>query len=163
MVLGYWAAEERSCGDRVREAVAGVYDWRYRGHGNWPFNTAYAATHGLEAYVARLGGLAAAEAWTAAGVPLVLSLAWGRGELDGAPLASVNGHLLVLAGFDEAGNAIVHDPAAADDASVRRRYRRDQLESLWLTHSAGTAYIIHPPGWTTAGPPLAGGATARPE
>ena len=29
---------------RVRSTVEGVYDWLYDGHGNWPFNTAFAAT-----------------------------------------------------------------------------------------------------------------------
>lgn len=147
MVLGYWSGGEASAAERVRAAVAGVYDWRYRGHGNWPFNTAHAASHGLSAYVARLPDLAAAEPWTAAGVPLILSLAWGAGELAGAPLASVNGHLLVLAGFDASGNAVVHDPAAPNDSGVRRLYRRDQLEALWLEHSAGTVYITHPGSW----------------
>jgi hypothetical protein len=165
MALGYWAGAADGCEDRVRAAVAGVYDWRYRGHGNWPFNTAYAATHGLEAYVARLPGLAAAEPWTAAGAPLILSVAWGRGELTGAPLASVDGHLLVLAGFDAAGDAVVHDPAAADDAGVRRVYRRAEFEPLWLAHSGGTAYIIHPPGWLPAGDddPPTGSVTPLPE
>jgi hypothetical protein len=153
MLLGHWAGGWAPAEERVRAAVAAVYDWRYRGHGNWPFNTAYAATHGLEAYVARLPDLAAAEAWTAAGVPLALSVAWAPGELAGATLPAADGHLLVLAGFDAAGDAVVHDPAAPDDASVRRVYRRDQLEAVWLGHSAGTAYIVHPPGWTTAGPP----------
>jgi hypothetical protein len=152
MLLGRWAGDDAPAEGRVRAAVAGVYDWRYRGHGNWPFNTAYAATHSLEAYVARLPSLAAAEAWTAAGVPLALSLAWEPGELAGAPLAAVNGHLLVLAGFDDAGQPIVHDPAAPDDASVRRTYRRAELEALWLGHSAGTTYIVHPPDWLTEEP-----------
>lgn len=40
MVLGYWAGASEPCESRVRAAVEGVYDWRYRGHGNWPFNTA---------------------------------------------------------------------------------------------------------------------------
>jgi hypothetical protein len=152
MALSYWAgAAGDECEDRVRATVAGVYDWRYRGHGNWPFNTAHAATHGWDAYVARLPGLAAAEPWTAAGVPLIVSVAWGPGELAGAPLAAVDGHLLVLAGFDAAGDPVVHDPAASTDAGVRRVYRRAEFEPLWLAHSGGTAYIIHPPDWPGPG------------
>jgi hypothetical protein len=165
MALGYWAGAGDGCEERVRATVAGVYDWRYRGHGNWPFNTAHAATHGLEAYVARLPDLAAAEPWTAAGAPLILSVAWGPGELAGAPLASVDGHLLVLAGFDAAGDPVVHDPAAPADAGVRRVYRRAEFEPLWLAHSGGTAYIIHPPGWPgpDAGTPPADDSAPRPE
>ncbi|HKE70445.1 MAG TPA: C39 family peptidase, partial [Nocardioidaceae bacterium] len=37
------------------------YDYRYQGAGNWPFNTAYAGTRGLDAYVTRLRSLRAAE------------------------------------------------------------------------------------------------------
>ncbi|TLN09815.1 peptidase C39 family protein, partial [bacterium] len=47
MVLGFWG-QPGPCEPRVRAAVAGVYDWIYDGHGNWPFNTAYAAANGME-------------------------------------------------------------------------------------------------------------------
>jgi hypothetical protein len=80
-------------------------------------------------------------------VPLILSYAWQRGELTGAPLGSSSGHLVVLVGFDRAGNPIINDPAAPGGASVRRTYPRAQLESLWLEHSGGTVYVITPPGW----------------
>lgn len=149
MVLGYWLPTSDSCEPRVQDAVAGVYDWVYGGHGNWAFNTAYAATHGLDAYVARFTNLAETEPLIAAGIPLILSYGWNRGELSGAPLPSSNGHLVVLAGFDTAGNPIIYDPAAPTNGTVRRTYPRAQIERLWLTRSAGTAYVIHPPA-----PPL---------
>ena len=68
-----------------------------------------------------------------------------RATLDGAPIASSNGHLAVLVGFDAAGNPIVNDPAAASDGDVQRTYNRAQLETLWLEHSGGTVYLIYPP------------------
>ncbi len=144
MVLGYWQGHPGPCEPGVRAAVAGVYDWVYRGCGNWPFNTAYAATQGLEGYVVRLRGLADAEGWIAAGVPLILSYGWKPGELEGAPLARSNGHLAVLSGFDRSGNPVVDDPAAPSNRTVRRTYPRAQLESLWLARSGGTAYVITP-------------------
>jgi peptidase C39-like protein len=146
MVLGYWSHDTGTCAPRVRAAVEGVFDWIYDGHGNWPFNTAYAATHGLEGYVARFTSLADAEPWIAAGVPVVISYAWKKSALDGAPIASSNGHLAVLVGFDGAGNPIVNDPAAATDGDVRRTYNRAQLETQWLETSGGTVYLIYPPG-----------------
>ena len=147
MVLGYWQADlESPCEGRVREAVSGVYDWLYDGHGNWPFNAVYAATHNLDAYVSRFVSLRDAEGWIAAGVPVVLSYAWGEGELGGAPIPSCEGHLAVLVGFDGEGNPIVNDPAAQDDRSVRRTYSRQELERLWLQHSGGMVYLIHPRG-----------------
>lgn len=150
MVLGYWEQDPGPCAPRVHAAVEGVYDWLYDGHGNWPFNTAYAATHSvngqnLSGHVARFTSLAQAEPWIAAGVPVIISYAWKHGDLTGAPISSSNGHLAVLVGFDATGNPIVNDPAAPDDASVNRTYLRAELESLWLQSSGGTVYLIYPP------------------
>ncbi|MEN9225565.1 MAG: peptidase C39 family protein, partial [Thermostichus sp. DRC_bins_24] len=147
MVMAYWQQDPRPCEPLVRAAVAGVYDWVYDGHGNWVFNVAHAAEQGLSGVVARLESFAQAEAWIAAGVPVILSFAWAEGDLDGAPIPKSNGHLAVLVGFDANGDPVVHDPAAPTNEEVRRTYRRQQLESLWLEHSGGTVYLIHPPEW----------------
>lgn len=152
MVLGYWSTDPGPCEPRVRAAVDGVYDWVFDGYGNWPFNTAYAATGGLEAYVARFSGLDQAEAWIAAGVPVVMSYAWTPGALPGAPVSSSEGHLGVLVGFDASGDPVVNDPAGASDGDVRRTYPRAQFEALWQEHSGGTAYLMYPPG--TPVPPV---------
>ncbi len=160
MVLAYWQKDRDrgGCAPGVYAAVSGVADWFYggqgEGHGNWPFNTAYAASMGggsLTAYVARFTGLAQAERWIAAGVPVVMSYGWKRGELEGAPLPASNGHLVVLVGFDAAGNPVINDPAAPTDAGVRRTYPRSQVESLWLEHSGGTVYLIYPKGLRVPG------------
>jgi hypothetical protein len=146
MVLGYLTGDTGPCEPRVRAAVEGVYDWVYDGHGNWPFNTAYAATFGYEGYIARFTSFAQAEAFVKAGVPVIMSIAWGKGDLSGADIASTNGHLLVLVGFDSSGNPIVNDPASPADASVQRTYLRSEFEPLWLEASGGTVYLIYPPG-----------------
>jgi hypothetical protein len=148
MIVGYWAKDGGPCEPRVRAAVDGVFDWIYDGHGNWPFNTAYAATRGLEAWVTRFRSLAEAEPWIAAGVPVGVSYAWKAGELTGAPVRSSGGHLGVLVGFDGNGDPVVNDPAGKGDA-VRRTYRRAEFENVWVTHSGGTAYLAYPPGWST--------------
>ena len=149
MVLRYWAGDtSTNCEPHVRAAVSSVYDWYYGGHGNWPFNTAYASTQGLQAHVVRFTSFSQLEPWISAGVPAILSVAWGRGELTGAPISSTAGHLIVLVGFDAAGNPVVNDPAGASNTVVRRTYYRSQLEPLWLNASAGTAYLIYPQGWT---------------
>lgn len=153
MVLGYWNDDTGPCEPRVRAAVSGVYDWIYDGHGNWPFNTAYAATQGYEAYVARFTSLERAEEYVAAGVPVVMSIAWGKKELTGASVSSTAGHLLVLVGFDSAGNPIINDPAAASDSEVTRTYLRSEFEPLWLTKSGGTVYLIYPQGMSVPSVP----------
>jgi hypothetical protein len=146
MVLGYWGFMPGACEPRVRAAVNGVYDWIYDGHGNWPFNTAYAAAQGYEGYVARFTSLAQAEPFIAAGIPVIMSIAWGNGDLTGSYIDSTNGHLLVLVGFNRQGNPIVNDPASQFDTTVEHTYLRSEFESLWLQSSAGTVYLIYPPG-----------------
>jgi len=146
MVLAYWDGYTGPCEPRVRAAVDGVYDWIYNGHGNWPFNTAYAATQGYEAYVARFVSLKKAEEFVAAGVPVIMSIAWKKGDLTGSGVDSTNGHLLVLVGFDAQGNPIVNDPASASDSAVQHIYLRSEFEPLWLQASGGTVYLIYPQG-----------------
>jgi hypothetical protein len=148
MMVGYWTHDSGPCEARVRDAVDGVYDWVYEGHGNWPFNTAYAASRGLEAYVTRFRSLADAEPWIAAGVPVGISYSWKPGTLTGAPVRSSEGHLGVLVGFDDHGDPVVNDPAGKGDA-LRRTYRRAELENVWVGHSGGTAYLAYPPNWPT--------------
>lgn len=160
MVLAYWHArtgDARLTPFAQRAAVAElavprVFDPTYDGHGNWGFNTAFAATYGLDAYVARFASLAQIEPWIAAGVPVVISMAWKEGELTNSPIPSSNGHILVVAGFAADGRVIVAEPRAEREDEVRRLYDAAQLEAAWQNSSAGTVYLIHPRGWPV--PPL---------
>jgi len=155
MLLAYWY--ERTAAPQLAPfttldavpaiAVPGVYDPSYEGHGNWSFNTAFAARYDMEAYVTRFSSLRELEPWLHAGVPVVISVSWKEGTLQNACLPSSNGHLLVVTGFDNDGNAVVADPAAREISSVRRLYRAEELERAWQTNSSGTAYIIHPTGF----------------
>jgi len=130
----------------VVHAARYVYDYRYEGAGNWPFNTAYAGARGLDAYVTRLRSLREAERYIKAGIPLAASVAYGAGELDGAPISSTNGHLMVIRGFTAGGDVIVNDPAAPDRRSVRRIYDRGQFEDVWIPASGGVVYVMRPSG-----------------
>ena len=100
----------------------------------------------MEATVARFTSMNDVEAWVAAGVPVVFSWAWKKGEVTGSAISSSDGHLAVIVGFDAAGNPIVNDPAAATNEDVQRTYDRTELETVWLEASGGTVYLIHPPG-----------------
>lgn len=142
MVVSYWQGTSGPCAPAVYAAVEGVFDWVYDGHGNWPFNTAYAGGLGLNASVRRFTSLDEVETWIARGVPVVISISWGKGQLDGAPIPSSGGHLIVVVGFDAQGNPVVNDPAAASDEEVRRTYLRSQLEAVWLENSGGLVYLI---------------------
>jgi len=135
--------------DRVVDHVARMtFDHGYDGTGNWPFNTAYAATRTDKAFVTRFASLRGVERLVQAGIPVVTSLTFGPGQLTGAPISSTNGHLLVVVGFTTEGDVVVNDPAASSNAGVRRTYDRGQFENAWLKRgpaggSGGTAYVIH--------------------
>lgn len=148
MVMAYWAnvTGNAALNQTVPTVKNGVWDYRYNGGGNWPFNTAYAASFGLEGKVVRLASLAEVEQWTAAGVPVIASIAFKKGELSGAPISSTAGHLIVIRGFDAAGNVLVNDPAAATDEGVGVTYNRLELEAAW-SHSNNAVYLIYPAGW----------------
>lgn len=127
------------------EVARAVYDPAYGACGNWSLNVAYAASLGLDAVVTRLTSLAEARPLLGAGVPLVVSLAAGPGELPGFPLdEGTRGHLVVLSGETAEGDPIVLDPAAPEGGSVRRTYPRDAFERAWLGGSRGTVYLVRP-------------------
>jgi hypothetical protein len=117
-----------------------VFDTRYGGTGNWTFCTAFAATLGFRAAVLHLRDLAHAHAFLADDIPLGLSISWKAGELAGAPLPNSGGHLVVLRGIDENGDALVNDPA---QPNVRTVYARGAFERAWLGHG-GVAFAIAP-------------------
>jgi hypothetical protein len=128
----------------VDYAARYVYDYHYQGAGNWPFNTAYAAHFGLESEVTQLHSLAEAEQFIKARIPLVISIAFGSGKLDGFFFKSTNGHLMVVTGFEADGDVIANDPASPDDPSVRHVYDRTQFEDAWMNATGGIVYVIHP-------------------
>ncbi|HEU5476696.1 MAG TPA: C39 family peptidase [Gaiellaceae bacterium] len=161
MVVGYWNAAPPASAfqyvygdypnvvDPVVDYTARmVFDYHYDGAGNWPFNTAYAASQGLVADVTQLHDLSEAEAFIKDGIPLVASVAWHSNKLDGG-IKSTNGHLLVIGGFTGDGDVIAYDPASTDDGAVRHVYDREQFERAWIPASGGIVYVDRPAGWPT--------------
>ncbi|TDC32270.1 peptidase C39 family protein [Micromonospora sp. 15K316] len=153
MVLAFWGAAPPARryawvdppGPRpvVVHAARHCYDHAYGGAGNWAFNTAYAGLHGVDAFVTRLRSLAEAEAFIAAGIPLVVSAAFRAGEVPGLAY-DTRGHLIVLVGFTSDGDPVLNDPYAENDEAVRRIVRRDRFEAVWQRGSGGMAYVIRP-------------------
>jgi hypothetical protein len=156
MVLDYWNAgptdDETSWVDpadadpQVDHAARMVFDYDYDGAGNWPYNTAYAGSRGLDAFVTRLRSLTEAEQFIKKGIPLVASLSFKKGELPGAGYGT-NGHLMVIVGFTIDGDVVVNDPAShliPSNDQVRTVYDREAFENAWIPHSGGIVYVIHP-------------------
>ena len=130
----------------VDHAARFTYDYNYNGAGNWPFNVAYAHTFGLEGVVTQLRSLAEAEQYIKAGIPLVASLSFGSGKLDGFLFKGTNGHLLTIVGFTASGDVVSNDPAALSDADVQRTYNRAQFEKAWMESTGGLVYLLYAPG-----------------
>ncbi|MET7372129.1 peptidase C39 family protein [Micromonospora arida] len=153
MVLAYWGAEPtpdryawvEPSGPRpvVVHAARHCYDHAYAGAGNWPFNTAYAGLHGVDAFVTRLRSLVEAEAFVAAGIPLIVSAAFRADEVPGLGY-DTGGHLMVLVGFSADGDPVLNDPYAPDDDAVRRAVPRRGFEAVWQRGSGGVAYVLRP-------------------
>lgn len=129
MVLGYYGIEKTP-----EEVASGVRDHEAEIFGNWPFNTAYAASYGLTAYVDFFNSLDDVKREIAKGHPVIASIKFGAGQLKNAPIDSTDGHLVVIRGFthkDGKEYVIVNDPAAPNDATVRREYLADEFERAW--------------------------------
>ncbi|WP_296558431.1 C39 family peptidase [uncultured Acetobacterium sp.] len=147
MILNYYGTPVQP------EAAAwGSYDYGYQDFGNWPFNTAYAASFGYHAYVdySTIEGL---KREIAGGHPVVVAVAYKNSAgvsgnlpvVNGAPIRSTYGHLIVVCGFTQENGTdyiIINDPAAASNGGVRVRYRLDQFAAAWA-ESGNIAYIIH--------------------
>ncbi len=140
----------------VDHAARFTYDHDYDGTGNWPFNTAYAATFGLNGHITRLSSLTDVEKFINAGIPVITSQSFLASELDGAGYGTA-GHIMVVVGFTENGDVIANDPASSSNDAVRNVYKRDQFANIWLRTKrvngsggisggpGGVAYIIAPP------------------
>ncbi len=152
MVLEFWGDKKGT-----DEVALAVRDRASQLFGNWPANAAYAAKSGFDARVARLESLTDLENEIAAGRPVVVSLTFGDGELPGAPIRKTGGHLIVVSGFDAAGDVIVDDPAGKGSGQVRRVYPRAAFHKAWRVNKRGLAYLVGPdlPRRLTVGVPVA--------
>ncbi len=152
MVLEFWGTKKGT-----DEVALAVRDRTSQLFGNWPANAAFAAKAGLDARVARLESLADLENEVAAGRPVVVSLTFGDGEMPGAPIRRTGGHLIVVSGFDAAGDVIVDDPAGKGAGQVRRVYPRAAFHRAWRVNKRGLSYLVGPdlPRRLTVGVPVA--------
>ncbi|GAB1457371.1 peptidase C39 family protein [Spirochaetota bacterium] len=116
------------------DAGAGIF-------GNWSFNVARASALGHPAHVDYLGSIGELAAELTKGKPVIASVKYERGAIDGAAIESTSGHLLVVRGLARRGEqwyVLVNDPAAADVAGVPREYLASQFKNAWT----GVVYLF---------------------
>lgn len=136
MVLAYYGFDKTT-----KDIYDLAYDTGADIYGNWPFNTAVAGSFGLEGYVDYYFTVDELKQRIAEGIPVICSIKFKSGQLQGAPISSTNGHLVVVKGFvtrDGQEYVICNDPAASSNAEVRREYKVEQFARVWK----GWVYII---------------------
>lgn len=99
-------------------------------YGNWVLNIAQAAAESsYECWVQRLNGFGAIYERLLRGIPVIVSV---RGPLVGSALPYINGHLLVVAGYDvHAKRVICMDPAFSSDEKTLVTYPLSDFLEAW--------------------------------
>jgi hypothetical protein len=143
MIMNYWSQKlKRPELDKDVPVIAdAVYDPKWSGAGNWPFNMAYAGSFpDMRGYVTRLSDLSELEDWIVAGVPVGLSVCYDRLRGKGP---GPSGHLVVCVGFTQNGDVILNDGGTRQN--VRKVFSRKQVASAWA-YSHNAVYLIYPVG-----------------
>lgn len=108
-----------------------TYDPHFHLFGVWPRVVTHASEYGLTGAVTRYRTWSEARTVLDNGGRIAMSV--------GQPLYS--GHLIMLAGFDDDGNPIVHDPAKSNGESYV--YDKEDLSKSWF-NKGGVSYTFYP-------------------
>jgi hypothetical protein len=125
------------------EVAEKCYDSYNDIYGNWPYNIAVAHGYGFTSWVDRHNSFSEMATELQEGFPVILSIAFGEGELKGSPVNQTDGHLIVVRGFTPDGNVICNDPAFHNSTEGVIVYDRSELEKAWTGHH-GVAYHLRP-------------------
>ena len=124
------------------EICTRVHDDGFDLFGIWPRNIQASRTFGVGARLARFAGWDEVRAHLAEHGPIAISITAEEGELRGAGYDLTAGHLIVLTGLDERGDALVLDPAYGELRLAERLYLAEDLTRVWLQRKRGTAYAL---------------------
>lgn len=134
----------------VFDVSSRAYDIRHDIFGNWPRNIQAAYALGVPGYLTRFSQWSEVYNTLDAGTPLIASIQAKKGELRGAPYSETGGHLIVVRGYDAAGDLLVNDPASGEEAKGRLVYKREDLQKVWFERTLGTTYVLLSPNGAVA-------------
>lgn len=137
MVMQYLGNEQ----GMVDNALA-IYDTDYEIFGNWGRAVAYAGQHGYDAYLDRIRTWDQVKAYIAKGQPIIASIRFESGTFPSNVMDQTAGHLVVIRGLTEDGDAVMNDSASKRHGEGIV-YRSGELARAWIRHG-GVAYIIQP-------------------
>jgi hypothetical protein len=126
----------------VFDVSSRAYDIRHDIFGNWPRNIQAAYALGVPGYLTRFSQWSDVYNTLDAGTPLIVSIQAKKGELRGAPYSETGGHLIVVRGYDAAGDLLVNDPASGEESKGRLVYKREDLQKVWFERTLGTTYVL---------------------
>ncbi|MEL6796125.1 MAG: serine hydrolase [Planctomycetota bacterium] len=127
-----------------REMIDRVYDAKHDLYGVWPRAIQAAFSYGVPGRLHRFGCWTEVRAQLANVGPIAISLRAAEGEVRGMDYDASEGHIIVLIGLNEQGDAIVLDPAFSTESEARRVYPAHDLSEVWLRRARGTAYVLLP-------------------
>ena len=125
----------------TRRVAERLFDPHFDLYGNWNRAVQGAYSFGVPGELVRISSWDHAREYLNAGRPIIASIRAKEGQLEGAPYAKTAGHLLVVTGLGPDGDVRVNDPAAAEVGTVRRVYRRADMETVWFANG-GVSYVL---------------------
>jgi hypothetical protein len=120
-----------------------IYDPQYDMFGNWGRAISRAGEVGLDAWLARFRNWDHVKQEIADGNPVIASIRFRKGQVQGFLYESTGGHLLVVRGFTADGGVIVNDPARRDTGGGAI-YPASEFAKAWFDNG-GVGYVIKKP------------------
>ena len=120
-----------------------IYDPQYDLFGNWGRAVARAGEVGLDAWLARFRNWDQVKQQIADGTPVIASIRFRKGQVQGFLYRSTGGHLLVVRGFTGDGGVIVNDPASREKGGGAV-YPEAEFAKAWFDNG-GVGYVIKKP------------------
>jgi hypothetical protein len=122
------------------ENAEAIYDPQYDMFGNWGRAIARASQLGLDGELQRFRNWDQVKAVIATGTPIVASIEFAKGEVQGFLYESTGGHLLVIRGMTPDGSLIVNDPAKRDKGK-HVIYPAKGMATAWFDNG-GVGYVL---------------------